>query len=125
MRIYFNIQNNKPMPAFEAKVSERFITSLRGYVNSGSNRLKNNYTLNKQIENVGNFGFDNYTIELRQNRMGWGTEYQLVAVKDGTDGKNPVIIAKRLTYKHIANLFLNIRKNEFVRRFYAYKAYNN
>ena len=34
--------------SFQAKVSPKFINSMRGFVNNGENRLKNNYRLTQK-----------------------------------------------------------------------------
>ena len=114
MRVETNINNTRP--SFGVKVSDRLINSVRGYVNSGSNRLKKNYLLNKQLENYGNFGHDDYTIELLQKTMGWDVEYSLVATR-ATNSKEKIVLAKRNTYKQIIGLFLNMKKHEFNKKF--------
>lgn len=114
MRVETNINNTRP--SFGVKVSDRLINSVRGYVNSGSNRIKKNYLLNTQLENYGNFGHDDYTIELLQKTMGWDVEYSLVATR-ATNSKEKIVLAKRNTYKQIIEIFLNLKKHEFNKKF--------
>ena len=106
---------NKSDIVFNAKVSQKFINSMRGYVNNGNNRLKNNYKLTKKIEDYAKFGYDDYTIIMEQKSGSLGYEYSLYAVKDGydiTDGIN--LTPKPYTsYRKIFKRFMQITEYDF------------
>ena len=105
------IESNQP--AFGAKVDEKFVNAMRGYINHGENRLKNNYKLNQKIETYDSFGHDDYTVQLHQKYTAMGTEYALKAVKDGENPDNAIVLAKRNSFRAIVNKFLHINRSEF------------
>ena len=104
-------------PYFQANVSEKFVNAMRGYFNSGENRLKNNYRLNKKIEEYKNFGYKDYTVELHKKAMGWDVEYSLVAVKEGMKPQDYIILAKRNSFRKIVQRFIEMRRGEFKSKF--------
>ena len=107
-------QNAKPQ--FKAQVSERFIKSMRGYINNGPNRLRNNYKLDKKIEQYHKFGYENYTIEMQQKSGSLGFEYRLYAVKneDASGKKIPLTPKPYDAYRKVYYRFMNFRKQEFI-----------
>ena len=106
---------NQPEINFYAKVSPRFVNSMRGYINNGSNRLQNNYKLTKKIEEYARFGYDDYTIEMRQKSGPLGFEYKLYAVKDDEDASKEVVLTKKhyTAYSKIFNRFMNLNEHDF------------
>ena len=113
MKVYMNTDYR---PAFQAKISQRFTNSLRGYVNNGPNRLKNNYILTQKIEEYAKFGYDNYTIEMQQTSGRLGLEYRLFAVKDGDDTSKGIVLTKKTltSYRKMYERFMNFNKHDFV-----------
>lgn len=108
---------NQPEISFNAKVSQKFVNSMRGYINNGSNRLQNNYKLTQKIEEYASFGYDDYTIEMHQGNGKLGFEYRLVAVKDNcTDRRQNVLLTKKPfdAYRKIYNRFMSFNKHDFV-----------
>ena len=110
-----NIQNNQCKTSFQAKVSQRFVNSMRGFINNGENRLKNNYKLTQKLEEYSKYGYDNYTIEMHQKYSAYGQEYRLIAVKDGDTAENGAILTPSpyYSYRKIFNRFMNITKYDF------------
>lgn len=108
-------QINKTEINFNAKVSERFVKSMRGYVNSGSNRLQNNYKLTQKLEEYADFGYDNYTVEMVQKSGPLGFEYKLFAVKDGDSIDNGLVLTKAsyTSYRKIFQRFMTLNKHDF------------
>jgi len=112
MIIDSNMQNQ---PNFKAKVSERYVNSMRKFINNGPNKLKLNHLLTKKIEEYSTFGYDNYTIFMQQNRGPFGNEYRLLAVKDGDYIENGVLLTKRPfdAYFKIFRRFMTLTKFDF------------
>lgn len=106
---------NQTEVSFNAKVSDKFVNSLRRYINSGSNRLQNNYKLTKKIEEYATFGYDNYTVEMRQKSGPLGFEYRLFAVKDGDSSEKGLVLTKSSysTYRKIFQRFMTLNKRDF------------
>ena len=106
---------NNTQPNFQAKVSQRFINSMRGYVNNGGNRLQNNFKLTQKLEDYAKFGYDNYTIEMQQKQGALGFEYRLIAVKDGEDISTGINLTKTpyTSYRKIFQRFMNITRYDF------------
>ena len=105
----------QPDIVFNAKVSQKFVHSMRGYVNNGSNRLKNNYQLTKKIEDYAHFGYDDYTVMMQQRCGSMGYEYSLYAVKDGEgiiDGIN-LTPNPYTSYRKIFKRFMQITEYDF------------
>lgn len=102
-------------PNFQAKVSQRFINSMRGYVNHGENRLKNNYQLTQKLEEYAKFGYDDYTIEMHQKNGALGFEYKLLAVKDGDSPDKGLVLTKTpyTSYRKIFQRFMTLNKHDF------------
>ena len=113
MRVDFNSQQ-----AFGVNVDPKFVNAMRGFMNSGENRLKNNYKLSKKIEEYANFGFDDYTMQLNQKYTAWGTEYTIKAVRDGENSENAAVIAKRTSFRKIVEKFLKINRGELKAKIY-------
>lgn len=111
MRVEFNPRQNKT--SFEANITKEFEDSMRLYINSRPNRLKNNYKLNEQIENIKNFGFNDYTIGLTKRFNGNVPQYTLRVAKNGTSIEKGFVIAKRHNYGWILDFFLNMNKRQF------------
>ena len=100
---------------FNAKVSQQFVHSMRGYVNNGSNRLKNNYQLTKKIEDYAHFGYDDYTVMMQQRYGSMGYEYSLYAVRDGEDIRDGINLTPKpyTSYRKIFRRFMQITKYDF------------
>ena len=107
---------------FCAKVTPRFVNSMRGFINRGSNRLKNNYLLDTKLKEYENFGYNDYTVELNQISGPLGFEYILRAVKDGQNSEDGVILAKRSSYRKIFERFMNYKKYDFCNKIKANKS---
>lgn len=105
--------NTNSQTNFQAKVSQRFINSMRGYVNHGENRLQNNYKLTKKLEQYTNFGHDDYTVEMHQKEASSWYEYFLIAVRDGETPDKGIVLAKRGSYRGIFKKFMQMRRCEF------------
>jgi len=101
---------------FQAHVSPKFENILREYINMGPNRLKNHYKLSQKIEEINNCGYDNHTIELLDNYVGWGREYILFSVPDGASVKNGIFIDKKHSLGQIFNRFMDLRVNELINK---------
>ena len=108
MRIDFDSRQT-----FGVNVDPKFVNAMRGCINSGENRLKNNYKLNKKLEDYAGFGHDDYTVELHKKYSAWGNEYIMKAVRDGENPDNAVVLAKRNSFRAILNKFLHINRSEF------------
>lgn len=103
-------------PSFQAKVADRFVKSMRGFVNGGENRLKNNYRLTQKIEEYAKFGYDDYTVELHQKMGSLGVEYRLVAVKDGESAADGIVLTKPYNaYRKAFYGFMNMKRYDFYR----------
>ena len=100
-------------PNFQAKVSQRFINSMRGYINHGENRLQNNYKLNQKLEQYASFGHNDYTVEMHQKEASSWYEYFLIAVRDGETPDKGIVLAKRGSYRGIFKKFMTMRRCEF------------
>lgn len=107
MRIELN------QPTFGVNIDPKFENAMRGFINSGENRLKNNYRLNQKIETYKGFGHEDYTVQLHKRYSAWGTDYFLKAVRDGEDPDNAIILAKRNSFRKIVEKFLKINGSEF------------
>lgn len=107
----------KKSTTFEANVSKNFEEQMRYYINAHQNRLKNNYRLNKQIENIGQCGYNKYTLDLVKKVKGWTAEYSLVAIKDGVQSEKGIVLTRRGTFKQIMEVFLNLDKKQLRRMF--------
>lgn len=105
MKVQFNTQQ----PTFQANVDEKFVNAMRGFINSGQNRLKNNYKLNSKIEEFSGLGYNDYTIRLEQKYHAIGTEYKLKAVSNDKE----VVLANRSSFRKIVEEFLNFDKHKF------------
>ena len=107
-----SVQNQ---PVFQAKVDDKFVNAVRGFINSGENRLKNNYKLNKKLEDVSKFGYDNYTVKMEKTVKSTGNEYVLKAVKDGRDFEDGAFLGQRYSFRKIAELFLKLSRGDLKR----------
>jgi hypothetical protein len=101
---------------FQAKVSPQLEKFMRGFINQGGNRIKNNYRLSSRIEEFNTFGFDEYTINLATKSTGTGMQYSLVATKNGQDIKEGTCLSRKSSIREIVTYFLNIRKNQFINK---------
>ncbi len=101
-------------PSFQARISPRFEKFMRSYINNGKNKLENTHKLNSKLEQINNFGYDNYTIELINKNVSYGKEYYLAAVPDGAPIKDAILIDKKENVWKIINSLLNMRKSKFV-----------
>ena len=108
-----NYESHKIQPTFQAKVSERFINSMRGYINHGENRLQNNYKLTQKLEQYASFGHDDYTVEMHQKEASSWYEYLLIAVRDGETPDKGIVLAKTGSYKGIFKKFMTMRRWDF------------
>lgn len=105
--------DTKYSPNFNAKVSPKFINAMRGFINGGENRLKNNYRLNNKIQDYANFGYDNFTIELVQLKRFSNNDYFIIASEHDKKANEGIFLAKRRTFRQATEKFLSIRKHEF------------
>lgn len=102
---------------FNAEVSPRFVKSMQGYFNNGSNRKQNIYKLNEKIKEYSEFGKDNYLIEMIQKSGPLGYEYWLVATRTDEPTAREIVLAVRTAYRKIVNKFMNMKKGEFLSHF--------
>ena len=109
------IQNNQPHTTFQAKVSEKFIDSMRNFINHGENRLKNNYKFNEKLKEYETFGYDDYTIIMHKKSGALGFEYRLFAIKDDEPYDQGVVLTKKTynSFRQIFNRFMNFNKHDF------------
>lgn len=99
--------------SFGAKVSPEFVNAMRQFYNNGENRLKSQYKLDRKLEQIHKFGKNTYTIELTKKYAEYGTEYTLLAVKDGQQAKDGAVLAKRNSFRYIINAFMEMNKKDF------------
>lgn len=109
---YMKVQFNAQQPTFQCAVDPRFENAMRKCINSGANRLKNNYKLSSKIEEFNSLGYNDYTIQLEQKYHAIGTEYKMKAVSKD----NEVILANRSSFRGILESFLKYPKREFNKR---------
>ena len=110
------IQNNNYNNSFKAKVSQRFVNSMRGFINNGPNRLKNNHRLSKKLEDYATkYGYEDYTVHMQQSQGPLGSEYRLIAVKDGDDISNGIVLTKNpyTSYRKIFLRFMELSSYDF------------
>lgn len=109
------IQQNDQNNTFKAKVSQKFINSMRGFINNNENRLKNNYKLTQKIEEFNQMGYGNYTIVMQQKSTSLGFEYRLLAIKDGESLDNAICLTKKpyASYRKIFDRFMNYTRYDF------------
>ena len=88
-------------PKFQAKISPKFEKFMRDYINNGKNRIQNHYKLNKKIASYEKYGFDDYSINLTTKYISWGSEYSLVATKDGDDISKGIFLIKKNSFLRI------------------------
>jgi len=102
---------------FRAKISPELETCARNFYNSGENRLKSAYKLSEKIKEFNNFGYDDYTVKFAKEYVGYGTEYSLYAINENESKGKKVVLAKRGCFRHLINVFMKMKKGEFISKF--------
>ncbi len=117
------IENYNNSQYFGANFTKEFTDFAHSYINTKPNRLKNNYIFNRKIEEFKNFGYDYLTIGLYQKSVSCGIKHSLVALKDGQDLKEGIVICSKTSLKYLLNDFLNMTKKEFITKLHINKKY--
>ena len=107
---------------FGAKVSQDLVDMLRFSINTGENRLKNNYQFTKKLEEFKDFGYDDYTVGYHKKDNIHGRSYNLIATRDGDDSR-VLFLKKCNTLNQFLSMFNNMTKGEFRNRMSKHHIY--
>jgi len=109
--VYDNYQLN-----FSAQVSKNFISASRNYC---ENTKQGKQVIDKffqQIRNFKKFGYEDYTIEYKKNRVNGKTEYSLIALRYGMKDSDGMVLTKKDNFRKVFQKFLHMNKHEFIQK---------